>query len=86
MATAQSTLNSAIAAGYDRLSTRDVMLCILQGAQAGGGGGGGTPNLIQNFGGVAPVAPGVAIGQAAFDTSSGKEWVWDGATWIPFIS
>jgi len=39
---AQTTLNAAIADGYDRLSPRDVMLCVLYGASNVGGGGSGS--------------------------------------------
>lgn len=77
---AQITLNSAIAAGFDRLSTRDVMLCILQGA--GSGGTGGSSTLYQNFGGVAPVAAGTTTGQLAIDNSTGQGWVWSGSAWV----
>jgi hypothetical protein len=33
---AQTTLNAAIAAGFDRLSDRDLIMCILRGASSGG--------------------------------------------------
>ena len=41
---AQTTLNAAIAAGFDRLSTRDAMLCILYGAGGGDYSGSGAPS------------------------------------------
>ena len=44
-------------------------------------GSGGTPNLIQNYGGVAPVVAGAATGQFATDDSSGKLWQWNGSAW-----
>jgi hypothetical protein len=77
---AQTTLNSAIAAGFDRLSTRDVILCVLQGASTSGGGG--TANLYQNFGGVAPAVAGTQTGQWAIDSSTSNGWVWSGTVWI----
>jgi hypothetical protein len=46
LTTADQVLINAIAAGYDGLSTRDIMLCVLQGAASSGGGvfsGSGTP-------------------------------------------
>ena len=42
---AQTTLNAAIAAGFDKLSDRDLLLCILQGAISGGGGAGGASQV-----------------------------------------
>jgi hypothetical protein len=52
---AQTTLNAAIAAGYDRLSPRDVMLCALYGASNGGGGNGGWTH-----GAGSPIANGIS--------------------------
>lgn len=52
---AQTTLNAAIANGFDRLSTRDVFLCILEGASSGGGGGGSAQLVTYTSG--TPAAP-----------------------------
>jgi hypothetical protein len=55
------------------------ILNALNNAPIGGGGGGG---LYQNFGGVAPVPAGTAVGQLATDSSTGMGWVWSGSAWV----
>jgi hypothetical protein len=85
MATANATLKLAIANGYDGLSPRDVMLCILQGASSAGSGF----TYVQNFGGANPgtvlaVAP---VGNAiAMDTGTGAVWGYNGSVWTQFIA
>ena len=70
--TAQTTLNAAIAAGYDGLSTRDVMLCVLQGA------GGGTSDSI-NYAGPPLINP-PAIQNIVVD-STGRQWQYYSGAW-----
>lgn len=82
---AQTTLNSAIAAGFDSLSTRDVMLCILQGASSGGGGGGG--NLAGSGSPIGVVTP-TSLGQLYADYTTPGLWESNGLTsgsWIQLI-
>jgi hypothetical protein len=63
LTTADQVLINAIAAGYDGLSTRDIMLCILQGAGAGSAfSGSGAPS--------AQTTPPVPTGTA------GTYWDW----------
>lgn len=77
---AQTTLNSAIAAGFDRLSTRDVMLCVLQGA--GTGGGGGTGGISSgNYGGGQPNFTPTTSVAIAIDESNGTIWTWYSGAW-----
>lgn len=68
---AQTTLNSAIAAGFDRLSSRDVMLCILQGASTGSGPGTGTFSGTGSPEGVVTASP----GSTYLQTESGSFWM-----------
>ena len=78
--TAQTLLNSAIAAGYDALSSRDLKECLLYAVQSGGGGtvgsitfgnySGGTPNFTPSSGG------GLAV-----DTSNGRPWYYYNSIW-----
>lgn len=78
---ANATLSAAIAAGFDRLSTRDVMLCILQGA---GNGGAVNANIIVISTGATPTA--TPVGNAvAFDSSTGSIWNWNGTVWTKYV-
>jgi len=71
---ANTTLKAAILAGYDGLSPRDVMLCVLQGAQGGGAGG----VTFGNYAGGTP-SPAPASGTGLFvDTSNQNLWSYDG--------
>ena len=76
----------ATAAGYMNMSVKQQMAVETyldcQIANGGGGGGGGTPNLIGNYGGVAPVTAGTAVGQFATDSSTLMEWQWNGTVWV----
>jgi hypothetical protein len=75
---ATTTLASAISNGYDRLSDRDLKLCILQGASAGGGGTGAT---FGNYAGIAPnFTPSGGTGLAV-DTSNGTIWSYYNGAW-----
>ena len=47
---AQTTLTAAIAAGFDRLSPRDTMLCALYGSASAGLTGSGAPTAAANKG------------------------------------
>ena len=75
--TAQTMLNNAIANGFDRLSPRDVMLCILQGA--GSGGGGGVPS--GNYAGAQPNFTPSTDSALAIDTSNGALWEYYSGAW-----
>jgi hypothetical protein len=70
--TAQTTLDAAIAAGFDRLSPRDVMLCILQGAS------GATLDYISVAGPPTAIPP--AIANIVVDVN-GTEWKYYGGAW-----
>ena len=85
MATANSILKSAIAAGFDGLSPRDVMLCILQGVSAGGTGG-GSANYVANYAGGTPTPVPTSGNPFAVDTSIPALWVWNGAAWVSIIA
>ena len=74
---AQTTLNAAIAAGFDRLSTRDVLLCILEGASSGGGGG--TDNQSGNGSPVGVATP-AYVGQTYTDLTTPGFWTSTGLT------
>jgi hypothetical protein len=78
---AATTLESAIGNGFDRLSERDIMLCILQGASSGGGGGGWT------HGAGSPIAGGVSVvtyGTYTNDTDS-TFWTVSNGSWIKLV-
>jgi hypothetical protein len=72
---AETTLAEAIANGFDKLSSRDVMLCILEGASTGGTGaplsGSGSP--------VGVVTP-TAVGQTYLDITTPGFWASNGLT------
>ena len=79
---ANTTLASAIANGFDELSPRDVMLCILYGVANGGGGGG--------LAGTGDPTASAAAGTPYTDTSNGNFWVntsspSPGTTWLKLI-
>lgn len=69
---AQSLIETAVAAGYDKLSDRDLKEALVAAACAGAGGGSGSV-LAGNYGGVAPaITPsGPAV---ARDTVTGSIW------------
>jgi hypothetical protein len=81
--TAQTLINSAIAAGYDALSTRDLQECLLYAAQSGGGGGGQTGQIpTGNYAGGAPTfTPTAGTSILAIDNSTGKIWVYLNNVW-----
>jgi hypothetical protein len=66
---AQTTLTAAIAAGFDGLSTRDLMLCALYGA--GGAGG--------NFAGSGAPTTQVPVGSSGtyWDYTNGILYMWN---------
>jgi hypothetical protein len=70
---AQTTLTAAIAAGFDRLSPRDVMLCILEGAQ-----GSGTVDSISVAGPPTAIPP--AIANIVVDVN-GRQWQYYAGGW-----
>ena len=73
---AQTLINAAVAAGFDRLSDRDLMECLLYAAQAGGGG---IPS--GNYAGVAPTfTPSSGTG-LAIDSSTGRLWMYYNGAW-----
>lgn len=75
---ANTTLANAIAAGFDRLSPRDVMLCVLYGANGGASGGATT---FGNYAGGQPnFTPASGFGLAV-DTSNGALWEYYGGSW-----
>lgn len=77
---AQTTLNAAIADGYDRLSPRDVMLCVLFGASSGGGGGSTLADSIDVAG--PPVGTPAANGlQNIIVDSNGQQFQYYGGAW-----
>lgn len=76
---ANSLLANAIAAGFDKLSPRDVMLCTLYGANNGGGSGSGSSVLEGNGSPVGVVTP-IAIGQLYSDVSGTGLWQSTGLT------
>ena len=69
---AQTTLTAAIAAGFDRLSPRDVMLCVLQGAS------GATLDSISVAGPPTAIPP--AIANIVVD-SNGRQWQYFQGAW-----
>jgi hypothetical protein len=81
---AETTLKNAIAAGFDRLSERDVMLCVLEGA---GGGATGSGVLTGSGSPVGVVTP-TSVGQLYTDTTTPGEWLSTGltnASWTQLI-
>ena len=80
---ANTTLASAIANGYDQLSPRDVLLCILYGAANASGGNGG-------LAGTGDPTASAAAGTTYIDTATGKFWEnvsspSPGTTWLKLI-
>jgi hypothetical protein len=72
---AQTTLNSAIAAGFDKLSPRDVMLCVLVGANNAGGA-----TTIAGTG--PPVGTPAALGLAYIVVdANGTQWMYYQGAW-----
>ena len=63
---AETTLKNAIAAGFDRLSPRDVMLCVLEGAGGGASGSG----VLEGSGSPVGVVTPTAIGQLYSDINA----------------
>jgi hypothetical protein len=83
-ATAQSLIDSAVALGYDALSHRDLLECVLYAAQSGGGGGGGGLS-----GAGSPVGTVANAGTTYLDTLTNNFWVNNGGTgtsWVELIS
>lgn len=64
---AQTTLKNAIAAGFDRLSERDVMLCVLEGAGGGATGSG----VLEGSGSPVGVVTPTSVGQLYSDSGGG---------------
>jgi hypothetical protein len=79
--TAQSLVNSATSLGYDALSYRDTLECILYNAQAGGGGGAGGGFTQGNYSGGAPSFTPTSAPAWAIDTSNGLLWVYFNSAW-----
>lgn len=78
--TANQILASAIQNGYDGLSTRDLMLCILFGAQTGGGGSAALSDSIAVAG--PPVGTPAANGLLNIIVdSNGRQWNYYGGAW-----
>lgn len=80
---AQTTIDSAIANGYDRLSYRDILLCILEGITSGGGSGGtgDVQGFSGNYGGGTPTDTPTTSVAIAYDTSNGQPWAWYSGAW-----
>ena len=84
--TAQSLINSAVSLGYDALSERDLLVCLLYAAQTGGGGGGG--GGLSGAGSPQGVVTG-SPGQTYVDTNTNNFWVNTGGgnnTWANLIA
>lgn len=79
MSAANTTLNAAIAAGFDQPSTRDLMLIAAYGA-SGGGGGGGSVTFGNYAGGQPNFTPTSGTGMAV-DTSNNSIWVYTNGAW-----
>lgn len=77
----QTTLDAAIAAGYDRLSPRDVMLCVLAGASGGASGGG-----VQH-GSNTPIALGLSVTPPSLFINDVDSTLWcvSNGTWIKLV-
>jgi hypothetical protein len=78
--TAQSLLNSATALGYDALSYRDTLECILFNVQSGAAGAGGGFTQGNYAGGTPTFTPGSSPAWA-IDTSTGLLWVYFNSAW-----
>ena len=74
---AQTTLDAAIAAGYDRLSPRDVMLCVLAGASGSG---------VQH-GSDTPIALGVSVTPPSLFINDVDSTLWgvSNGAWIQLV-
>lgn len=80
MSAANTTLNSAIAAGFDQLSTRDLM--IVAAYEAATGGGGGSSGISSgNYAGGQPNFTPTSTPWLAIDTSNGTLWEYYGGAW-----
>lgn len=76
--TSNQTLINAIAAGFDQLSTRDLMIVA---AFEAGSSGGGTGATFGNYaGGVPNFTPAGGTGLAV-DTSNGTLWMYYSGAW-----
>lgn len=73
---AETSLKNAIAAGYDRLSPRDVMLCVLEGAGGGATGSG----VLEGSGSPVGVVSPISIGQIYSDYTTPGLWQSTGLT------
>ena len=74
---AESLINTAYAAKYPSLSTRDLLECIVASACAGGGGGGGGGSgfTCVALGGAAPATT-PSCGSGIIDTDTGNVWLY----------
>ena len=86
--TANQLIASAVALGYDALSFRDLLECLLYAAQTGGGGGGGGGEVQVyqgNYGGASPAGfvtlPAGVTAAVAVDNSNGRLWLFYSNGW-----